>query len=151
MHDMGKWVFAISMLWSYLWFSQFLLIWYSNIPEEVTYYIARMFTSYKVPFIAMFFVNFAIPFYVLVARDAKRNPYFLIPVCFLIFCGHYADVYLLVVPGTLHDHAHFGFFEWGTFLGFLGLFTHVTLTRLASAPQIAENHPYLEETKALHY
>ena len=51
MHDMAKWVFAISMLWSYLWFSQFMLIWYSNIPEEVTYYIARMFTHYKVPFI----------------------------------------------------------------------------------------------------
>ncbi len=151
MHDMAKWVFAISMLWSYLWFSQFMLIWYSNIPEEVTYYIARMFTHYKVPFMAMFFVNFAIPFYVLVARDAKRNPKFLIPVSFLIFCGHYTDVYLLVVPGTLHDHAHFGFFEWGSFLGFLGLFIHVTLRRLASAPLIPVNHPYLEESKALHY
>ncbi len=151
MHDMAKWVFGISMLWSYLWFSQFLLIWYSNIPEEVTYYIARMFTQYKVPFIGMFLVNFAIPFYVLLARDAKRNPKFLIPVCFLIFLGHYTDVYLLVVPGTLHDHSQFGFFEWGTFLGFLGLFIHVTLRRLAAVPLIAVNHPFLEESKALHY
>ena len=117
----------------------------------MTYYIARMFTQDKVPFIGMFFVNFAIPFYVLLARDAKRNPKFLIPVCFLIFLGHYTDVYLLVVPGTLHDHAHFGFFEWGTFLGFLGLFIHVTFSRLAAAPLIAVNHPYLEESKALHY
>jgi hypothetical protein len=150
MHDMGKWVFAGSMLWSYLFFSQFMLIWYSNIPEEVTYYIARMFTQYKVPFAAMFLMNFAVPFYVLLSRDAKRNPYFIIPVSILIFFGHYLDVYLLVVPGTLHEHAKFGFLELGTFLGFLGLFIHVVLRAFASAPMIPVNHPFLEESKALH-
>ena len=64
--------------------------------------------------------NFAILFYVLVARDAKRNPYFLIPVCFLIFCGHYTDVYLLVVLELQMTTRISGFFEWGTFLGFSG-------------------------------
>jgi|TARA_B110000116_G_scaffold168375_1_gene145528 hypothetical protein len=151
MHDLGKWMFAISMLWSYLFFSQFMLIWYSNIPEEVTYYIARMFTDYKVPFLMMFLVNFVVPFYVLIARDAKRNPKFLVPVAFLIFIGHYADVYLLVIPGTMFDHNEIGLFEIGLFLGFLGLFINRTLSTLSKAPLIPKNHPMLQESKDLNY
>jgi hypothetical protein len=87
---------------------------------------------------------------VLLSRDAKRNPYFIIPVSILIFFGHYLDVYLLVVPGTLHEHAEFGFLEVGTFLGFLGLFIHVVLRAFSKAPMIPVNHPFLEESKALH-
>lgn len=149
-HDLAKWMFAISMLWSYLWFSQFMLIWYSNIPEEVTYYIDRMFTDYAVPFMVMFFINFAVPFYVLIARDAKRNPAFILPVALLIFIGHFADVYLLIIPGTMFDHNHFGCMEVGMFLGFLGLFIFSTFRALSKAPLVAKNHPFLQESKDLH-
>lgn len=148
-HDLGKWMFAISMLWSYLWFSQFLLIWYSDIPEEVTYYITRI-KHFKVPFFLTFAINFAVPFYVLMARDAKRNINFLLPVALLIFLGHFVDTYLLVVPGTLHGHAHFGIFEIGMFLTFLGLFIFVTMRTLSKAPLIPKNHPYLKESEELH-
>ena len=152
MHDLGKWMFAIAMLWSYLFFSQFMLIWYSNIPEEVTYYVSRLFSDeYRVPFLTMFFINFAVPFYVLLPRDTKRNPKFLLPVAFLIFAGHFADVYLLVIPGTLFDHHDFGLFEVGLFLGFLGLFTNRTLTTLSKASLVPKNHPMLQESKDLHY
>ena len=151
MHDLGKWMFAISMLWSYLFFSQFMLIWYSNIPEEVTYYVSRVFTDYKVPFILMFAINFVVPFLVLISRDTKRNPKFILPVAFLIFVGHFADVYLLVIPGTMFNHNVFGFFEVGLFLGFLGLFINRTLSTLSKAPLIARNHPMLQESKDLHY
>lgn len=149
-HDLSKWMFAISMLWSYLWFSQFMLIWYSNIPEEVTYFVNRMYTDYSVPFIVMFFINFAVPFYVLIARDAKRNPAFILPVALLIFVGHFVDVYLLVIPGTMHDHNHFGWMEVGMFLGFLGLFVFTTFRALSKAPLVAVNHPFLQESKDLH-
>ena len=151
MHDLGKWMFAISMLWSYLFFSQFMLIWYSNIPEEVTYYVSRIFTNYKVPFVTMFLINFVVPFLVLISRDTKRNPAFLLPVAFLIFIGHFTDVYLLVIPGTMFNHNVFGLFEIGLFLGFLGLFINRTLTTLSKAPLIAKNHPMLQESKDLHY
>ena len=151
MHDLGKWMFAISMLWSYLWVSQFLLIWYSNIPEEVTYYMSRVLGDYKVPFLTMFFINFAVPFYVLIARDAKRNPRFVVLVGLLIFIAHFVDVYLLVVPGTMFDHNEFGFFEVGMFLGFLGLFMNRTFATLAKAPLISKNHPMLQESLELHY
>ncbi len=151
MHDISKWMFAISMLWSYLWVSQFLLIWYANIPEEVTYYTQRFFTDYQVPFMVMFMVNFAVPFYTLLPRDTKRNPNFIIPVGLLIFVGHFADVYLLVIPGTMFDHNEFGIFEIGLFLGFLGLYLNRTLSALSKAPLIPVNHPMLQESKDLHY
>ena len=152
MHDLGKWMFAIAMLWSYLFFSQFMLIWYSNIPEEVTYYVSRLFSDeYCVPFLTMFFINFAVPFYVLLPRDTKRNPKFLLPVAFLIFAGHFADVYLLVIPGTLFDHHEFGLFEVGLFLGFLGLFINRTLSTLSKAALIPKHHPMLQESKDLNY
>ncbi len=151
MHDLSKWMFAISMLWSYLWVSQFLLIWYSNIPEEVTYYTQRFFTDYKWPFMITFFVNFAVPFYMLIARDAKRNIKFVLPVAFLIFVGHFADVYLMVIPGTMFDHNVFGLFEVGLFLGFLGLFINRVLNALSQAPLIPVNHPMLQESKDLHH
>jgi len=149
-HDLSKWMFAISMLWSYLWFSQFMLIWYSNIPEEVTYFVNRMHTGYLVPFMVMFFINFAVPFYILIARDAKRNPAFILPVALLIFVGHFVDVYLLVIPGTMHDHNQFGLMEVGMFLGFLGLFVFTTFRALSKAPLVAVNHPFLQESKDLH-
>jgi hypothetical protein len=144
-HDVGKWMFALSFLWSYLWFSQFMLIWYSNIPEEVTYFVTRI-EYYKVPFFTMFFVNFALPMVVLMSRDAKRNPKFLITIATLIFLGHWVDVWLLVTPGVMGGDAHLGLMDVGMFLGFLGLFVFVVLKGLTKAPLVPVNHPYLEES-----
>jgi hypothetical protein len=144
-HDLGKWVFALSFLWSYLWFSQFMLIWYSNIPEEVTYFITRI-EYYKVPFFTMFVVNFVLPMVLLMSRDAKRNPKFLIGVATIIFLGHWVDVWLLVMPGVMGGNAHLGWMDVGMFLGFLGLFVFVVLNALTKAPLVPVNHPYLDES-----
>ncbi|MFT5921179.1 MAG: hypothetical protein ACI8TS_000505 [Flavobacteriales bacterium] len=149
-HDLAKWMFSISMLWAYLWFSQFMLIWYSDIPEEVTYYTQRFFSEYKWPFILMFFINFAVPFYVMISRDAKRNPYFIIPTGLLIFVGHFVDTYLLVIPGTMFDHNHFGLLEVGMFVMFLGLFIFSVFRALSKAPLVPKNHPFLQESKDFH-
>ncbi len=145
-HDMGKWVFAISFLWSYLWFSQFMLIWYADIPEEVAYFQTRI-DEFTVPFWTMFFINFAVPMVMLMSRDAKRNPRFLIGIGTIIFIGHWVDVYLLVVPGALgHAHWHPGWLEVGMFAFFLGIFVYRVLTTLTKAPLTPVNHPYLEES-----
>lgn len=143
-HDMGKWVFAISFLWSYLWFSQFMLIWYANIPEEVTYFVTRI-DHFTVPFWVMFFTNFILPMVLLISRDAKRNPRFLIGVGTIIFLGHWLDVYLMVVPGAL-GHFHIGALEVGMFALFLGVFVYTVLNTLTKAPLTPVNHPYLEES-----
>jgi hypothetical protein len=146
-HDLGKWVFAVSMLWSYLWFCQYMLIWYSNIPEEVTYFQER-YEHFMYPMVITFLVNFAVPFYVLIARDAKRNTKYLVRVGVIIFFGHAADLYVAVVPGTTHGHVHFtGWFEVGLFLGFLGLFTYLTLNALSKERLVPVNHPFLKESE----
>lgn len=157
-HDLGKWMFAISMLWSYLWFCQYMLTWYSNIPEEVTYFKER-YNHYMYGMWTVFFVNFAVPFYVLIARDAKRNPKFLWRAGIIIFLSHFFDLYMAVVPGSIHGHLEWGFgehghhirfagwFEIGMFIGFLGLFITIVLKALTKAAIIPVNHPYLNESE----
>ncbi|MDZ4824567.1 MAG: quinol:cytochrome C oxidoreductase [Flavobacteriales bacterium] len=150
-HDMGKWMFAISMLWSYLWFCQYMLIWYANIYEESKYFMERRMYGLEGPMWIIFFVNFAIPFYTMIARDAKRNYKFLTRVGAILFLGHFFDLWMAVVPGTNGSHWHFsGWFEVGTFLGFLGLFIYSVLTNLGKAPLIPVNHPYLKESENHH-
>jgi hypothetical protein len=146
-HDIGKWMFAISFLWTYLWFSQFMLIWYSNIPEEVTYYVQRI-NDFKWLFFGIFATNFAFPMVILMSRDAKRTIGYLIFVGILIFIGHWFDVYMMVIPGSV-GHADFGFMEIGMFLGFLGLFLYTVFNALSKAPILVKNHPFLEESKHL--
>lgn len=147
-HDVGKWMFAISFLWTYLWFSQFMLIWYSDIPEEVTYYITRI-EHYKWLFFGVFFTNFLFPMIILMARDAKRSIGFLITVGVIIFIGHWLDVFLMITPGSL-GHLEFGFMEIGMFLGFLGLFLYVVFNAFAKAPMTVKSHPFLDESEHLH-
>ena len=144
LQDMGKWVFALSFLWSYLWFSQFLLIWYSNIPEEVTYFITRI-DHFAVPFFGMFIINFALPMVILMSRDAKRNPGFLIAMGVIIFIGHYMDTFLYIVPGV-QGFMTFGWLEIGFLLGFTGFFINRVFTALAKAPLEPQKSPYLEES-----
>ncbi|MBL7953042.1 MAG: quinol:cytochrome C oxidoreductase [Flavobacteriales bacterium] len=145
-HDMGKWVFAISFLWTYLYFSQFMLIWYSNIPEEVTYFQDRI-NNHPWLMWGTFFINFAVPMVLLMSRDAKRNPRFLIFVGTIIFIGHWMDVNMMVMPGSLGHHFHgIGLVEIGMFLAFLGALIHTVLTALTKAPLTVVNHPYLDES-----
>ncbi len=149
-HDIGKWMFAISCLWSYIWFCQFMLIWYSNIPEEVTYYVQR-FNDYRGLYLGTFFVNFMMPFFILMSRDAKRNGIFLIPVALVIFLGHWVDVLIMVLPGTMFEHGGLGLVEIGMFLTFLGAFILVVLTALSKAPLQTKNHPMYDESLHLHH
>lgn len=144
-HDIGKWIFATSFLWSYLWFSQFMLIWYSNISEEVTYYIARI-EDYKFMYFGMFFINFVFPMLILMSRDAKRHAGVLTFVGVIILAGHWVDVYLMVTVGSFGPTSHFGLFEIGFALLILGAFIRVVLINLTKAPLSPVHHPYLDES-----
>ncbi len=144
-HDLSKWIFAISFLWSYLWFSQFMLIWYSNIGEEIVYFQQRI-MDYKFLFFGTFAVNFILPMVLLMSRDAKRTWSIMIVVGSIIFLGHWMDVYLMVMPGSVMGKAHLGILEGGMFVLFLGIFIFLLLNNLKKAPLIKKNHPMLEES-----
>jgi hypothetical protein len=145
-HDLGKWMFAISFLWTYLYFSQFMLYWYADIPEEIIYFQQRW-ENYKPLMWTVFFINFACPMIMLMSRDSKRNFWFLTFVGFVIFVGHYLDIVMMVMPGTVGKHwTGLSWMEVGTFLGFLGLFIHVVFTNLTKRPLMVKNHPFLQES-----
>lgn len=145
-HDLGKWMFAISFLWTYLYFSQFMLIWYSNIPEEVIYFQQRW-ENYKGLMWTVLFINFAFPMVILMSRDSKRNYNFLTFVGLIILVGHWLDVIMVVMPGTVgHFWTGLSWMEIGTFCFFLGLFINVIMRNLEKAPLMVKNHPYLDES-----
>jgi hypothetical protein len=148
-HDMGKWMFAISFLWTYLWFSQFMLTWYANLPEEVTYYQARW-DDYRGLLWTMFFVNFALPMIMLMSRDAKRNRSFIFIVGVIILFFHWCDLFVMIMPGTVGAEGHIGLMEIGMFVASLGGFSWYVLNQLSKAPLLVKNHPYLGETLHFH-
>jgi hypothetical protein len=144
-HDIGKWTFATSFLWSYLWFSQYMLIWYANIPEETTYFLTRI-EHYKILYFGMFVVNFVFPMLLLMSRDAKRNAGILTFVGIVVLGGHWVDVYIMIMAGSMGKEAYIGFMELGLMLFVLGLFLKVILTNLTKAPLTVKNHPFLDES-----
>ena len=145
LHDLGKWMFALSFLWSYLWFSQFMLIWYADIPEEVTYFKNRI-DNYNFLFFFTFAINFITPMLILMSRDTKRNRKYLAVMALIILFGHWLDAYLLVNPGVLFNHGHLSLVHIGTLLGFVGLFIYVVFGALSKAPLVPVNHPYKDES-----
>ncbi|NAS32121.1 quinol:cytochrome C oxidoreductase [Flavobacteriaceae bacterium R38] len=149
-HDLAKFMFAISIFWTYLWFSQFMLIWYANIPEEVTYFVAR-FQDYKLPFLGMLVMNFAFPILILMNSDYKRMNWFVVMAGIVILLGHYIDVFNMIMPGTVGDQWFIGVPEIGSILFFLGLFIYVVFNALTKAPLIAKRNPFIEESKHFHY
>lgn len=147
--DTAKFMFAFSIFWTYLWFSQYMLIWYSDIPEEVTYYMIR-FEEYRGIFLTMLAMNFLFPVLVLMSRDSKRNYGFILTAGIIMIIGHWLDVYIMVHPGSVGEHWSIGLTHLGTFLGFAGLFILVVFRALAKAPLMPENHPMYIESKYHH-
>lgn len=151
LHDLGKFVFAFSIFWTYIWFSQFLLIYYANIPEESVYFVERMMNDkYSTVFFVNLIMNFFFPFLVLITRDAKRLNVFLKIACIVILLGHWVDFYLMVTPGTLGESGAFGLTEIGLYLLFGSTFLFVVLKALSSYALVPKNHPMLEEAKHHH-
>ncbi|MDR6300164.1 quinol:cytochrome C oxidoreductase [Mesonia maritima] len=150
LHDVAKFMFGFSIFWTYLWFGQFMLIWYANIPEEVTYFTLRM-EEYNLLFFGMLVINFVFPILILMNSDFKRIPWFVVIAGCFILVGHYIDVYLLVMPSTVGAHGSFGITEFAAILFFLGLFLLTVGFGLGRAPLKIENNPFLKESENYHY
>jgi hypothetical protein len=146
LHDLGKFIFAFSIFWTYIWFSQFLLIYYANIPEETVYFYKRWEPEYLPWFWLNIIINFLAPLLVLMARDSKRQMNRLMYVCIILLCGHWLDYYMMIMPGTVESHRGFGIIEIGIAIGFVGLFAFFTLNQISKRSLVAKNHPFLEES-----
>lgn len=147
LHDLGKYMFAFTIFWTYIWFSQFMLIWYANIPEESVYFIERLSTSpYSWIFYANLILNFVLPFLLLMTRDAKRQISMLKVVCPIIIVGHWFDFYNMVTPGIMKENGALGLLEIGVALIFLAAYLLVVLSSMAKIPLVGKNHPTLAES-----
>jgi hypothetical protein len=150
LHDLGKLVFAFSTFWAYIWLSQYLLIWYGNLPEEIPYYAHRTGGPWLRWFLLNPVMNWAVPFLVLLPRASKHNARVLAAVCVLILCGHYLDLYLLIMPETLGVPA-IGPLEILVPAGYVSLFIVLTWRALAQAPLVPRHDPYLDESLHHHF
>lgn len=170
LHDVGKFMFGFSVFWAYIWVSQFLLIWYSNVPEESIYYIKRMggndiglggkgfyetytassqYLGYSFFFFFNIIANFITPFLVLMTRNAKRTPVIVYPLIFIMLIGHWNDLYQLIMPGAIGQYSpSFGSFmmQLGMALTFGGVFLFVVFRSLAKAALVPKNSPFIEES-----
>ncbi len=149
-HDLAKFMFGISIFWTYLWFSQFMLIWYSNIPEEVTYFVSRI-EDYGLLFFGMVALNFIFPLLLLMNSDFKRVNWFVVTTGIIILIGHYLDVYVMVMPATVGQSWFIGISEISALLLFAGLFIFVVFNSLTKAPLLAKRNPFIKESEHFHY
>jgi hypothetical protein len=146
LHDLGKFMFAFSIFWMYLWFSQYMLIWYANIPEETVYFKPRVWGNYRGVFFFNLIINFVSPFLLLMKRGAKRNYTIVTFLAILIIFGHWIDFYQMVMPGTMKNNASLSWFEFGIALGFVGLIIWLTGRALEKKPIVPVHHPLFKES-----
>jgi hypothetical protein len=149
LHNLGQFIFGFSIFWTYVWFAQFLLIYYANMSEETVYFYKR-FNSYEFWFYLNLVLNFLSPLLLLMDRDNKRSENILLTVSIVVLCGHWVDYYQMIMPGIFEfgtkSGSGFGILEIGIALGFLGLFTYTVMSALSKKALIAKNHPFLQES-----
>lgn len=145
LQNFSKYLFILGFIWVYLWFMEYLLIWFGNIQEESVYFITRLQGKWKIFFFSNIILNWLIPFFVLLLDKATQNKLVLMIVCICLLMGFWIDLYLQIMPGTIGVF-NIGLIEIGSFIGYTGLFTLVVTRALSKFPLIPNKHPYLNES-----
>lgn len=148
-HDLAKYMFGFSLLWTYLWFAQFMLQWYSNIPEEVQYFQQR--NAQYGGYFWMLAVNFVAVLLIMISSSIKRNSKLVFAMGFVIVIGHYWDFYNQIMPGAVGAFHNFGFLEIGALLVVSGLFVFFVMNAISKLNLEAKGHPYFHESKIYEY
>ena len=149
-HDVGKFMFAFSVFWAYLWFSQYMLIWYANIPEETGYFKIRVQGPFRGIFFLNLVLNFVCPLLILMKKSSKRNYTLLTFMAILIIFGHWIDFWQMVMPGTLKEKAELMPFEFGVAALFIGIIMWRAGDYFTKHPLTPQNHPFLKESMIHH-
>ncbi|CAN5784886.1 quinol:cytochrome C oxidoreductase [soil metagenome] len=150
LHDVGKFMFAFSIFWAYLWFSQYMLIWYANIPEETGYFKIRVQGPFRGIFFLNLILNFVCPLLIFMKKSPKRNWTLVTFMAVLIIFGHWIDFWQMVMPGTLGEHAELMPFEFGIAALFIGIIMWKVGVYFSKYPLTAKNHPFLKESMIHH-
>jgi hypothetical protein len=148
-NDFARYLFRLSIVWGYLWFVQYLILWYANIPEATMYYVPRVQGEWSTLFYVEFALNFAIPFLALMNDKLARNKVMMIVMSVMLLVGLWISLFVQIMPGSIKE-LQFGMIEILTFVGFLGLYLYFVFSHLSKVPLVPENHAYLEESKHRH-
>jgi len=149
-HDLGKLLFAFTIFYAYIGFSQFMLIWYANIPEETEFFAHRAHGIWWTISLSLLVLKFAVPFLILLPRESKRNPNILGPASLLLLAMQYVDNYWLVYPNFNDGHAVFSIWELGALAGMAGAFMLAVFHFLGKNSIVAIKDPRLEESLSHH-
>ena len=144
-HDLGKLTLAFVMLWAYLSFSQFLIIWSGNLPEETPYYIKRLTGGWQYFQLALILFHFALPFFLLLSRSRKRSGPRLVKVAGLILLMRFVDLYMQIIPAGHHSEVHFSWMDLAAPVGIGGLWLSAFLRQLESRPVLPVHDPHFAE------
>lgn len=149
LHDLAKLLLGFSCFWMYIWFSQYMLIWYSNLPEETSYFITRTRGPWGPVVLLSITLNWIVPFFALLSRHAKRSAGIMLRVAVVVLIGRWVDLYLMIFPTTIAAGPVFGIWEVAAISCLVGTTGWLVVRSFASAPPVPHKDPYLAES--LHY
>ncbi len=145
LHDLGKYLFGVSIFWGYLWGSQYLLIWFSNIPEESVYFVKRW-DNYPILMNINVILNFFVPLFLLMTRKSKRVWSWVALVSAIVLVGHWLDYFINIMPGATLAFPSISIISIGAALLFAATFVYIVLLNFSKHAEMPQNHPYKEES-----
>jgi hypothetical protein len=145
-HDMGKLVFAFTVFWAYIGFSQYMLMWYANLPEETSWYAARQAGSWTAMSLMLLFGHFLVPFLALMSRSVKRRKPLMVAGAAWMLVMQWVDVYWMVMPGKSAGTVPLSPMDLAVFLGVGGLFFAAAVRRLSAHALLPVKDPRLSES-----
>jgi len=146
LHDLGKLLLGFSCFWMYIWFSQYMLIWYTNIPEETSYFILRTRSAWWPLVVANVVLNWVVPLFALLPRPAKRSARIMAAVAAVVLIGRWLDLYIMILPSTIGETPLVGIPEIAAATALFGAFGLVFLRSFAKANTVPVQDPFLVES-----
>ncbi len=150
LYSLGGLLFAFTCFWAYIAFSQFLLIWYANIPEETSWFVDRVENGWLAVTLLLAAVRFVVPFFLLLSRRAKKDPRTLVAASVLVLFGQLLDLYWLIMPGSPHAAPPLGLAEVGPALLLTGVFLFAWARFTARHRLVAAGDPLFDEARHFH-
>ncbi len=148
LHDYGKLLFAFVCVWAYFAYSQFIIIWSGNLPEETTFYTSRMNGAWRATTVVLVLLHYALPFALLLSRDRKRSAKALAPVAVLLLLARWLDLHWLVAPSFSKDAFTIHWLDLAAPLALGGLWLFLFTLGLKARPLLPANEPFLKEALA---
>jgi hypothetical protein len=145
LHDLGKFLLALTMVWAYFSYSQFLIIWAGNLPEEIPWYLTRLRNGWQYVAVLLVVGHFALPFALLLSRDIKRNFRLLRGIAIFIMCMRLVDLYWVVAPDFRKGGFGISWMDFVAPVGLFGIWLAYFFLQLEKRPLMPVNEPHLVE------